>query len=93
MASYRLRSDSHGIWALPVSLSILTRSREHSIDIRSIAVPAVVVGIILGPVAAKFIEADKWGAGHEGQTRSITLVSLLLWHLAVSKELTIIGRY
>ncbi|KAI8685094.1 Na-H-Exchanger domain-containing protein [Fusarium keratoplasticum] len=38
-----------------------------------IALPAVVVGIILGPVAAKFIEADKWGAGHEGQTRSITL--------------------
>ncbi|UPK98159.1 hypothetical protein LCI18_009094 [Fusarium solani-melongenae] len=38
-----------------------------------IALPAVVVGIILGPVAAKLIEADKWGAGHEGQTRSITL--------------------
>ncbi|KAI8691907.1 Na-H-Exchanger domain-containing protein [Fusarium sp. Ph1] len=38
-----------------------------------IALPAVIVGIILGPVAAKFIEADKWGAGHEGQTRSITL--------------------
>ncbi|KAI8719772.1 Na-H-Exchanger domain-containing protein [Fusarium sp. LHS14.1] len=38
-----------------------------------IALPAVVIGIILGPVAAKFIEADKWGAGHEGQKRSITL--------------------
>ncbi|KAM6537929.1 hypothetical protein FALCPG4_003825 [Fusarium falciforme] len=41
-------------------------------------VPAVVVGIMLGPVAAKFIEADKWGAGHEGQTRSITLASFTL---------------
>ncbi|KAJ4309775.1 hypothetical protein N0V84_011315 [Fusarium piperis] len=38
-----------------------------------IALPAVVVGIILGPVAAKFIEAEKWGAGQEGQTRNITL--------------------
>ncbi|RSL38517.1 hypothetical protein CEP53_014805 [Fusarium sp. AF-6] len=38
-----------------------------------IALPAVVVGIILGPVAAKFIEVNKWGVGQEGQTRSITL--------------------
>ncbi|RSM00097.1 hypothetical protein CEP52_009320 [Fusarium oligoseptatum] len=38
-----------------------------------IALPAVAVGIILGPVAAKFIEANKWGAAQEGQTRSITL--------------------
>jgi hypothetical protein len=38
-------------------------------------VPAVVVGIILGPIAAKFLDAEKWGSAAEGQQEAITLVS------------------
>jgi NhaP-type Na+/H+ or K+/H+ antiporter len=38
------------------------------------ALPAVVIGIILGPVAAKFIESEKWGNAEPGQTNAITLV-------------------
>ncbi|EEU48250.1 uncharacterized protein NECHADRAFT_31704, partial [Fusarium vanettenii 77-13-4] len=65
-------------WYLGIARESLSALEEQCINITSIAVPAVVIGIILGPVAAKFIEADKWGAGHEGQTRSITLASLPL---------------
>ncbi|KAM5355093.1 hypothetical protein ACJ41O_001739 [Fusarium nematophilum] len=38
-----------------------------------IALPAVVLGIALGPIAAKFIDSERWGAGEKGQTREITL--------------------
>ncbi|KAF2454479.1 Sodium/hydrogen exchanger family protein [Lineolata rhizophorae] len=37
------------------------------------ALPAVVVGICLGPIAARFLEAEKWGVGAPGQTNAITL--------------------
>jgi uncharacterized membrane-anchored protein YhcB (DUF1043 family) len=37
-------------------------------------VPAVVVGIILGPLAAKFLSAERWGSAAEGQQDAITLV-------------------
>lgn len=37
------------------------------------ALPAVLVGVILGPVAAKFIDAERWGSAVEGQQESITL--------------------
>lgn len=39
------------------------------------AVPAVLIGIILGPVSAKFLDAERWGSAVEGQQESITLVS------------------
>lgn len=39
------------------------------------AVPAVVFGILLGPLAAKFIDADRWGTAAEDQKNEITLVS------------------
>ncbi|KAL2257450.1 hypothetical protein VTK26DRAFT_159 [Humicola hyalothermophila] len=37
------------------------------------ALPAVVFGIILGPVAAKFLDSSRWGSAAEGQTANITL--------------------
>ncbi|KAF2818202.1 Na(+)/H(+) antiporter 1 [Ophiobolus disseminans] len=37
------------------------------------ALPAVLLGIILGPLAAKFLDAERWGLGVEGQQEAITL--------------------
>ncbi|PKS08547.1 hypothetical protein jhhlp_004933 [Lomentospora prolificans] len=37
------------------------------------ALPAVVVGICLGPIAARFIDSEKWGSANPGQTGAITL--------------------
>ncbi|KAK4185151.1 putative Na(+)/H(+) antiporter [Podospora australis] len=37
------------------------------------ALPAMLLGIILGPIAAKFIDADRWGSAEAGQTSEITL--------------------
>lgn len=39
------------------------------------ALPAMAVGIILGPIAAKFIDSERWGTAEPGQTEAITLVS------------------
>lgn len=39
-----------------------------------IIVPAVVIGIALGPIAAKFLQSEKWGNAEPGQTNAITLV-------------------
>jgi NhaP-type Na+/H+ or K+/H+ antiporter len=38
------------------------------------SVPAVLLGIILGPIAAKFLDAERWGSIIEGQQEAITLV-------------------
>ncbi|KAJ9200754.1 hypothetical protein DTO164E3_3904 [Paecilomyces variotii] len=37
------------------------------------ALPAFVLGILLGPVGAKFLIADQWGNGEAGQSSEITL--------------------
>ncbi|OHW99949.1 sodium hydrogen exchanger family protein [Colletotrichum incanum] len=37
------------------------------------ALPAVVLGICLGPLAAKFLDSERWGSAVEGQTNEITL--------------------
>ncbi|TQV92944.1 hypothetical protein V2A60_003734 [Cordyceps javanica] len=37
------------------------------------ALPAVILGILLGPIAAKFLDSDRWGSGEKGQTPEITL--------------------
>lgn len=34
------------------------------------------VGIILGPIAARFLDAEKWGSAAQGQQEAITLVSI-----------------
>lgn len=38
------------------------------------ALPALVVGIVLGPIAAKFIDSERWGSAVKDQTSEITLV-------------------
>lgn len=49
---------------------------RHALIRRSfLQVPAVAVGILLGPIASKFIDSDRWGSGlGEGQRNPITLV-------------------
>ncbi|KAM3512753.1 hypothetical protein MY11210_003627 [Beauveria gryllotalpidicola] len=37
------------------------------------ALPAVAVGIMLGPIAAKFLDSERWGSAESGQTSAITL--------------------
>ncbi|KIX05070.1 uncharacterized protein Z518_05942 [Rhinocladiella mackenziei CBS 650.93] len=37
------------------------------------ALPAVAFGIILGPIAAKFLDSTRWGSATEGQQNAITL--------------------
>ncbi|KAL2270282.1 hypothetical protein VTJ83DRAFT_2466 [Remersonia thermophila] len=37
------------------------------------ALPAVIIGIALGPIAAKFLDSARWGSAAEGQTSAITL--------------------
>ncbi|KAF1929467.1 Na(+)/H(+) antiporter 1 [Didymella exigua CBS 183.55] len=37
------------------------------------ALPALLVGIVLGPIAAKFIDSERWGSAVEAQTGHITL--------------------
>jgi hypothetical protein len=39
-------------------------------------VPAVLIGVILGPIAARFLDAEKWGSAAEGQKEAITLVNM-----------------
>jgi hypothetical protein len=35
----------------------------------------MMLGIILGPIASKFLDAERWGSAVEGQQEAITLVS------------------
>ncbi|KAH7114073.1 Sodium/hydrogen exchanger family protein [Dactylonectria macrodidyma] len=37
------------------------------------ALPAVALGVALGPIAAKFIDSERWGSAESGQTNAITL--------------------
>ncbi|TGJ80331.1 hypothetical protein E0Z10_g8449 [Xylaria hypoxylon] len=37
------------------------------------ALPALIVGVILGPLAAKFLDPEKWGSANPGQEAAITL--------------------
>ena len=37
----------------------------------------MLAGIILGPIAAKFVNSERWGHAIEDQTPEITLVCLL----------------
>ncbi|EFY99763.1 NhaP-type Na+/H+ and K+/H+ antiporter [Metarhizium robertsii] len=37
------------------------------------ALPAVAIGVLLGPIAAKFIDSERWGSQTPGQTEAITL--------------------
>ncbi|KAM4066356.1 sodium/hydrogen exchanger family protein [Hirsutella rhossiliensis] len=37
------------------------------------ALPAVAIGVVLGPIAAKFLDSERWGSAERGQTSEITL--------------------
>jgi hypothetical protein len=37
----------------------------------------MLAGIVLGPIAAKFIDSERWGHAIDDQTPEITLVRLL----------------
>ncbi|KAF2836613.1 Na(+)/H(+) antiporter 1 [Patellaria atrata CBS 101060] len=52
------------------------------------ALPAVVIGIILGPISAKFLDAEKWGSAEEGQQEAITLG---LCRIVIGVQLVIAG--
>ena len=51
------------------------------------ALPAVVIGICLGPIAAKFVDSERWGMATPGQTADITLVYMLLQHGLVNTDI------
>lgn len=48
-------------------------------------VPALVIGVILGPIAAKFLDPERWGSAAPGQEPTITLgvtrvmIGIQLW--------------
>ncbi|KAJ6441054.1 plasma membrane antiporter [Purpureocillium lavendulum] len=37
------------------------------------ALPAVLIGVALGPLAARFLDSERWGSAEKGQTSAITL--------------------
>ncbi|KAH8730420.1 hypothetical protein GQ44DRAFT_823163 [Phaeosphaeriaceae sp. PMI808] len=55
------------------------------------ALPALLVGILLGPIAAKFIDSERWGSAVEDQTADITLVRLKLIRLHQGMTRVVIG--
>ncbi|KAF2728038.1 hypothetical protein EJ04DRAFT_119637 [Polyplosphaeria fusca] len=64
-----------------------------SVKIKSVwylgeALPAVMVGIILGPIAARFLSAERWGSAEEGQQEAITLG---LCRIVIGVQLVIAG--
>ncbi|KAK4033442.1 Cation/H+ exchanger [Parachaetomium inaequale] len=50
-------------------ISVLIKSRWFLGE----ALPAVFLGVLLGPVVAKFIDSSRWGSAASGQTADITL--------------------
>ncbi|CAI6233574.1 unnamed protein product [Periconia digitata] len=52
------------------------------------ALPAVLIGIILGPISAKFLSAERWGSAAEGQQEAITLG---LCRIVIGVQLVIAG--
>jgi NhaP-type Na+/H+ or K+/H+ antiporter len=52
------------------------------------ALPAVAIGVLLGPVAAKFIDTERWGSAAPDQTGAITLG---LMRVMIGVQLVIAG--
>lgn len=52
------------------------------------ALPAVAVGVLLGPIAGKFIDTTRWGSAADGQTNEITLG---LMRVMIGVQLVIAG--
>ena len=51
-------------------------------------VPAMLFGIILGPIAGTLLQTEKWGSAEPGQTEEITLVSLASFIILASDHST-----
>jgi hypothetical protein len=63
-------------WYLGEACKLCLPMRRH-VDIANFQlVPAVVFGIIVGPVASRFIDSTRWGSAAKDQQEYITLVSL-----------------
>jgi hypothetical protein len=76
MASFPSRSSKCGILVKLVSLQLPDATPSCLENTYSLSlVPAVLIGVILGPVASRFLDAEKWGSAAEGQQEAITLVS------------------
>ncbi|KAH8173586.1 sodium/hydrogen exchanger family protein [Sarocladium implicatum] len=52
------------------------------------ALPAVFIGVCLGPIAARFIDTERWGSAVEGQTNAVTLG---LMRVMIGVQLVIAG--
>ncbi|RSL54447.1 hypothetical protein CEP54_009864 [Fusarium duplospermum] len=52
------------------------------------ALPAMVIGIILGPISAKFLDSERWGTAQEGQSEAIALG---LMRVVIGIQLVIAG--
>ncbi|CAO2649220.1 Nn.00g066050.m01.CDS01 [Neocucurbitaria sp. VM-36] len=52
------------------------------------ALPAVVIGIILGPIASRFLSVERWGSAVDGQQDAITLG---LCRIVIGVQLVIAG--
>lgn len=55
-----------GLFVVPIPHLIPQLTNTH-------AVPALLIGVILGPVGAKFLDPEKWGSATPGQEPAITL--------------------
>lgn len=51
----------------------------------------MILGIILGPIAAKFLSAERWGSAVEGQQEAITLVRCIIYAITVIEGSLLIG--
>lgn len=51
------------------------------------ALPAVMIGIILGPIAAKFLDAERWGSAAEDKET----ITLGLCRIVIGVQLVIAG--
>uniref|UniRef100_A0A0D2YA29 Cation/H+ exchanger transmembrane domain-containing protein n=1 Tax=Fusarium oxysporum (strain Fo5176) TaxID=660025 RepID=A0A0D2YA29_FUSOF len=52
------------------------------------ALPAMVFGIILGPVSAKFLDSERWGSAEPGQTEDIALLVIAGYSLPAKYNVT-----
>ncbi|KJZ74361.1 hypothetical protein HIM_06171 [Hirsutella minnesotensis 3608] len=54
-------------------ISVKIKQRWYLGEAWNSAVPAVAIGTALGPLAARFLDSERWGSKEKGQTAEITL--------------------
>lgn len=65
------------VGAFLILFGIISSKIKHSWYLGE-ALPATLVGILFGPIGAKFIDSARWGAAEPDQQHEITLVSFCL---------------